>query len=262
MTPEILTQDPTFSLPVYLPDGTKLYYTTPTYADGREAARHMKALVADFLESGLLMSPPGLEAGEEKELIVVVMRRAKPSDNTPIIDFYPAWGAGGDEPFGTYKYIHMYLNTPDDIAAFLSASGFKSLDDIPLYDGRAPLKRTSGKSHAKETTVPTPFYIVRKPGNEKTGSDGKPYRPWEFVAYQPANPSPTTGKPASEPPPEKITGDPEPPWNADTVKVLCKTFGQQVVWDALGIQERASEWSGGYNAAVVKIQAKAAEAAF
>lgn len=189
------------------------------YSATLSADTDIDALIAKLLEfeekaaaAGLLVDEPGLEPGENKELIVTVMRREKPADGTPIIDFYPAWSAaGGDEPFGTYKYLHIYLNleNPQLTADFLAASGFKSLNDIPLYDGQSPLKRTKGRVHPKETAVPTPFFVVKKQGDEKIGSDGQPYRPWEFVRYErndgtsrPTPPQPTTtGQP--------IPGDPQ-----------------------------------------------------
>lgn len=196
-------QQVTFWCTGYLANGVKVSFTVPTAADGAAAYQHALAFTAALLAAGFSVNEPGLEAGEESETIVTVMRREK-SDGTPIIDFFPAWREGGDEPFGTYKYLHKYLNDGDEIAAFLSVAGFKSLNDIPLYDGQSPLKRTPGKRHAKETAVPTPFKVVRKQGVEKTGSDGKPYRPWELVRYEatgaPAAQPPTTQPPAGEPP--------------------------------------------------------------
>ncbi len=184
---------PTMWVRGWLPNGFQVSFTLPV--DTQTAYDTALAFTNGLLARGFRQTEPELEAGEESEVIVTVMRREKPSDGTPIIDFYPAWGAGGDEPFGTYKYVHKYLNDDDEIAAFLAASGFKALADIPLYDGQVSLKRTPGKRHAKETPVPTPFKVVRKQGAEKTGSDGKLYRPWELVRYEPA----ATAAPPSAP---------------------------------------------------------------
>ena len=189
-------QLPTFWVTGYLPNGVKVSYTVPIpfEVSPYEAAMQFTNML---LQGGFLLHEPGLEVGEEKERIVTVMRREKPSDGTPIIDMFPQWGAGGDEPFGTYKYLHVYLNTPEDIAAFLSAAGLKSLDQIPLYDGQGALRRTAGKKHPKEFTPPQAFMVVRAQGKEKTGSDGQPYRPWELVRYEPVSPAPA---PAVQPP--------------------------------------------------------------
>ena len=149
-----------------------------------EEVNEARLVIEAYLADGWLANAPGLQPGESRETIVTVMRRAKPEDDTPIIDFYPEWGApAGDEPYGTYKFVHKYLNNAEEIADFLAASGFKALEQIPLYDGQASLKRTHGKSHAKEMRVPTPFILVRVQGKEKTGSDGKLYKPWYLERY-------------------------------------------------------------------------------
>ncbi len=185
-------QLPQMSMAGYLPNGMKVFFTVPIALDQIEYAYEIALKMSNTLfEKGLTLTEPGLEAGESKELIKVVMRREKPSDGTPIIDMYPEWGTGGDEPYGTYKYVHTYLNTPEQITEFLQAAGLKSLEQIPLYDGQAPLKRSQGRKHAKEFPVPTPFFAVRKQGDEKTGSDGQPYRPWMLIRLESTTPQNT-----------------------------------------------------------------------
>lgn len=168
---------PEITLHYWLPNGVGI--SVKSEADSFD---DLLSISGRYLGMGLLIAPPANE-GIERELIVTVMRREK-SDGTPILDFYPAWGAGTDVPYGTYKFVHKYLNNDGDVDQFLSASGFRSLQDIPLYDGQAPLKRNVGKAHPKETRVPTPFYALRKEGKEKIDTDGKPYRPWELVGYE------------------------------------------------------------------------------
>ena len=200
----------------FLPDGRQVSITATPGCDVPALVALALELSAAMTAANITVNLPGLEPGENKEMIVTVMRREKPADGTPIIDFYPAWSTGGgDEPFGTYKYLHIYLNldNPQLTADFLAASGFKSLNDIPLYDGQSPLKRTKGRVHPKETAVPTPFFVVKKQGDEKIGSDGQPYRPWEFVRYenggtsQPQRPAaPATGFPIPENPAPSANG--------------------------------------------------------
>lgn len=174
---------PTFWTTGWLPNGAKISFTVPIATDAyTEALAFTNALLA----KGFLLNAPGLEPGEESAIIETVMRRQK-DDGTPIIDFYPQWGAGGDEPFGTYKWLHKYLNDADEIEAFCKVAGFRSLEDIPLYDGQAPLVRKAGKPHPKETRVRASFKVVKRQGEEKTGSDGKVYRPWLFVRYESDN---------------------------------------------------------------------------
>jgi len=189
---------PTFSFKGYLPNGFPVNVVVPITDDSMGACAYAVAFTNQLLADGFRLDAPGLETGEEREVIVTVMRRAKPADDTPIIDFYTEWGAGTDEPFGTYKYQHIYMDKdkPEVLADFLKFSGFKRIEDIPLYDAQTPLKRTFGKKHAKETAVPTPFKIVKKQGAEKFASDGKPYKPWEFVRFEAITPAPATPPPS------------------------------------------------------------------
>ncbi len=199
-------QLPTLWFTGFMPNGLKASVTLPIATDdGHIFFNTALKFTNELLAAGFLLNEPGLEPGEERELIVTVMRRAKPSDDTPIVDFYTDWRPGGDEPWGTYKYLHMYLGADkaDVLAALMEVSGLTSLEQIPLYDGQSPLKRTFGKVHPKELRVPTPFYVVKRQGEEKVGSDGKPFRPWEFVRFEAAN-----GAPASAP--QQPTGDPQP----------------------------------------------------
>jgi len=179
-----MTDNDTFSCQFFTPDGTKMYYTIHV---GTNVFTESIAFAAAALANGLTHEAPGLNAGENLDTITTVMRRAK-SDGTPIIDFYTDWGfaKGDNKPWGTYKFLHVYLNEdqPEMTSEFLAASGFKSLEDIPLYDGQSSLVRTEGKRHQKETAVPTPFKIIKEQGEEKIGSDGKPYRPWKLVRYE------------------------------------------------------------------------------
>lgn len=169
---------PQITLHGYLPNGVAIDIHLEN-----DSFQNALAYSNDMLAAGMLTSPP-VNEGLERQLIVTVMRREK-SDGTPIIDFYPEWGAANvDTPYGTYKFVHKYLNNDGDVDQFLNASGFKSLQDIPLYDGQAPLKRNIGKSHNKESRVPTPFVVLRKEGKEKIDSEGKPYKPWELVGYE------------------------------------------------------------------------------
>lgn len=236
----------------YFPNGFKASFTLSVSL--ASAFDEGMAFTQRLAAQGFTINPPGLESGEERELIMVVMRRAK-GDGTPIIDFYPAWGAGGDTPYGTYKYVHKYLNDDVEIADFLAVSGFKSLDDIPLYDGQGALKRTPGKSHPKERTVPKPFYVVRKQGAEKIGSDGAPYRPWELLRYESefgTAVNQSTGEIIDEKPatpknkPAQL--DPEQ-WSAVHWKALCDQFTPETVSAALQIQ-RGGQWDKSYATAL------------
>ncbi len=188
----------TFSCSYYLPDGTKMFYIRKAYQD---VVTESMAFSADALARGLTLEAPGIDDGNAVT-IVTVMRRAK-GDGTPIIDFYPEWGfpVTGKETFGTFRSLGIYMNEsePQLVANFLTISGFKSLDQIPLYDGQSPLKRTEGRPHPKETKAPTPFKIIREQGEEKIGSDGKPFRSWKLVRYEAINGNIIVDSPKNEP---------------------------------------------------------------
>lgn len=172
----------TVTIPLYLPNGLRVTINMPI-SDHLNAFAIVGGIVGKWQLDGGLINPPNAVEGEESETIVTVMRREK-DDGTPIIDFYPEWGAGNDKPYGTYKFLHMYMDD-DKVADFLAVSGFKSVNDIPLYAGQAALTRTAGKVKEGETRVPKPFKLVKQQGKEKLGTDGKAFRPWEFVRYEP-----------------------------------------------------------------------------
>lgn len=256
-------QAPTVWTTGYLPNGMKVSYTLPI-TDPMNAYQEALAFTNKLLADGLLLSEPGLEAGEESETIITVMRREK-SDGTPIIDFYPAWGAGTDEPYGTYKYIHKYMNDDAEIGEFLKVSGFKRLEDVPLYEAQAPLKRSIAKPHNKETAVPTPFKVVRKQGKEKIGSDGKPYKPWDLVRYDAlAMNTPATAQNGANGASGAIT---EGAWNETAVKQLIVHYSGKLTTEQLLAAlkvTRFGEWTGGVKAAYAAAEAflTLAEAAF
>lgn len=228
-------ETPTFSFKGYLPNGFPVNVVVPITDDSMGACAYAVAFTNQLLADGFTLDAPGLEAGEEREVIVTVMRRAKPADDTPIIDFYTEWGAGTDEPFGTYKYQHIYMDKdkPELLADFLKFSGFKRIEDIPLYDAQTPLKRTFGKKHAKETAVPTPFKIVKKQGAEKLASDGKTYKPWEFVRFEAITPTAPATPPASQPATAQASEPPRVAFTEPSISNELITIVQVVKGDSV-----------------------------
>ena len=116
---------------------TKLYHPTgalvtipislvdqilPSHAEN--ISRSIETLIA----AGFSPNMPGLEAGELMEEINAVARR-EGADMTPIIDFYSS------NKFLEKKFMHAYMNTPEDIEAFQQATGIL-LDTLTTYDGQ------------------------------------------------------------------------------------------------------------------------------
>lgn len=142
----------------YTADGFRVSLTLDIDADAGTVQELLGKL--DLVRrAGITPQAPGLEEGAEMEEVVAVMRREKPSDGTPIVDFYPAWNNAGT--YGAYKFCSLYLDTPAEIAEFEAQAGLR-LTDIPLYDGQQALKRTHGRAHAKEVQLSRPVQMTRK----------------------------------------------------------------------------------------------------
>lgn len=250
----------------------KIGVELPVPLDGVEAMRQYKSFVDGLKSQGFSFTEPGLEDGQNRELITIVMRRAKPSDDTPIIDMFPNWGFGEPEPYGTHKFVRVYLNAPrnenepDMVAEFLAASGFKSLEEIPLYESATALKRNIDKRHPKETDVPTPFYLVRyKPGKDTVKPDGTIISAsWELLRYESAR---ADGSPVATPPaqssgnPPPATGATERKWDEAAVDELSNKYGTEVVKTVLKIR-RGGDWKQGYGKAVALLEANKQATAF
>lgn len=113
------------------------------------------AAVGDILAAGFTVNAPGLEAGEQKEMIGSVIRSEKTNDDgslTPVAGLYNTSDAY------KHSFIKLYLNQPEQIADLEAASGLKFFS-LPLYDGAAMPE----KGHKKITRASRPFGIVWGP---------------------------------------------------------------------------------------------------
>jgi hypothetical protein len=116
------------------------------------------AAVEAILAAGFLVTAPGLEEGEHKEVISHVVKREKENQDgsqTTIVDLYPAGEA-------RYSFLSVYLNSGDQVAAFEYASGL-SVGKLPLYVGAGKIERGANKkSDALIIPTPSPFSVVWK----------------------------------------------------------------------------------------------------
>ncbi len=116
--------------------------------------------VSAALAAGFLVAAPGLEAGEQREEIGYVARKSKDNDRggtTPVLDLYPA------NEQAKFAVLSVYLNTPEDVAAFEHASGLK-LAALQVYIGDNKIER--GKKRELDALVakaPKPFGVVLIP---------------------------------------------------------------------------------------------------
>jgi hypothetical protein len=156
---------------------------------------HIKAYSADDYEITLVMSGtladvtkklveiraagfsahPSEAAQPEQQAIASVMRHMTDSGNM-VIAAYPRWQREGK--YGEYKFASIYLDSPEDIAQFEAQSGLK-INDIPVSDGEAGVRRKYGKSYPKEVAVKRPFDMKRIP--DGVNSDGNPRYRYVYV---------------------------------------------------------------------------------
>src|SRR5690348_3416784 len=100
-------QYPTMWTTGYLANGMKVSFTFPIRNEF-EACKQALEITNKLLADGFLMTEPGLEAGEESEMIGRVSRRSKTnSDKTvsPVIDLY------GVHDALKFKVMSIYLDT-------------------------------------------------------------------------------------------------------------------------------------------------------
>ncbi len=116
------------------------------------------AAVGAALDAGWLVTAPGLEEGEEREVIGWVLKSIHSNEDreTPFVLLYSA-----NEAL-TWSILKVYLNTPQDQAAFEHASRMK-LAEMPEYVGQDKPQR--GTNHRTDTYIvpaPRPFGVVFK----------------------------------------------------------------------------------------------------
>lgn len=167
-----------------------LQVTLPIIADYDYAAA-FKAVSAS-LDAGFLVAAPGLEEGEEKEEVGWVCRGAfeKEGEVTPYVLLYAV-----NEQL-TWSFLKVYLNKPQDIAAFEYASKLQ-FDKLPDYVGNdKPQRGASKKTDAFIVKVPKPFTVVykRNPKHNDT-EEGKMKPARLFVRWSDTKPDGAQGKP-------------------------------------------------------------------
>lgn len=176
-----------------------------------EAYAQAKAITDKLIADGFTLHEPGLDAGEVKEQVGYVSRRQKKNDDatiTPIIDVYSPNEAM------KFKFISVYLNTPEDVTDFEKASGHK-LSSLPLVPGKAALDKSDDSGAVVKVNQVT--YIITKPNpyfdpDEKDISKMKPkhtFIRWETAAAQPKPEAPQPVSPATVPAGEPAKADPQ-----------------------------------------------------
>lgn len=178
---------PMFGVNGWLPNGMKVFYNIPVRSP-LTAFEEALAFTNALLALGFTQTEPGLGRGEHTELIGLVSRRAKTNKDgstSTVLDLYAA------AQHLTYRYMAVYLDTPEDIAAFESASGLK-LNQVPLnLADSAPSKDNTRLvvSPVKPLTV----VYTNNPDYDETSDAKKPKRlfvRWEAIAPNGASSNP------------------------------------------------------------------------
>lgn len=203
---------------VYSHDGFKLNIVLAIASTADIASR-----LDEIRALGLTPNLPGLEPGQEKEVIKTVIRRQS-ERGTPIIDFYTDWMYEGK--FGEHKYAHMYLDE-DDIAEFEAQSGLK-FADLPLCDSQTPIKRKFGQRNKYEVDVKRSFEIVKTPDGQH--DNGMPRYRYSYAAPAPSSPSLVTGKGAGD-------GEDVNPFLSEDTQLIIRTALAAAKMDKNGAYE-------------------------
>lgn len=122
--------------------------------------------VTGYLTAGFLVNAPGMEEGEQKEMIGYVCRRAKLNHDgteTDLIDLYV------DHDAMMFKVLSVYLDTEDDIQAFATVAGIHP-SKLPLFDGGNAPERGTPVGNRYIQRMDRPFGVIHKP-NPKYNPD-------------------------------------------------------------------------------------------
>ncbi len=175
--------DPNYALThLYHPSGAKISIPITiqpgeTYSSvGQDLVRAVSSLI----EAGLLVNMPGLDEGElVDEVVSVACRMSK--DNTKIVAFYKA------HPKLEKKFIHEYLDTPEQIADFEAATGLR-LASLPVFDGDKDITKDHRNAAKYIIPLPRPVKLVYrvsdrwKKWNETDGQGQQPQK-YELLRY-------------------------------------------------------------------------------
>lgn len=140
---------------LYHPSGAQVSLPVPLLSRlTTQQALDVLGSVSEYINVGFLVNAPDLENGELIEEVNAVARR-EAKDETPIIDFYSS------NMKLLKKFMHVYLNTEQDVAAFEEASGLK-LAALPVYDGALAIARDDNKARKYIVSLPRPIKLVWK----------------------------------------------------------------------------------------------------
>lgn len=156
---------------LFHPKGPQVTLPVPCMGEKGYDYRIAFNAVTAALEAGFLVVAPGLEEGEEKETVGWVLRGAFEGDRgtTPFVLLY------ADNDALTWSFLKVYLNKPEDVAAFEYASKM-TLEKLPDYVGNdKPQRGASQKTDRFIVKAPRTFGVVFKknPKHDPNTEEGK-----------------------------------------------------------------------------------------
>lgn len=196
-----------FSTSGYLPNGMRVFFEVP-FTDAATAYDTALQFTNMLLSRGLLINAPGLEDGEQKEQASCFIRSLKTNDDgteTNVIHLYPM-NAGAQ-----YKFLTVYLDTADDIAAFEQAAGV-TLASVPQWLADAPPQKDSATAKKYFVHPPKPLVAIHKANPRYEEGNKKPKRlfvRWDVTQQHMDAPAPMPPQP--QPAPAVVTPTPAKP---------------------------------------------------
>jgi hypothetical protein len=186
---------PSLRTKAFTPSGRWIEFTVSATSIAELIAKAFE-LDTQLAAAGLSVREPGLNEGEQRETITYVVRRSHMDGEreTPMLDLYP-------EKL-EYRFMSVYLNTPEDVAIFEQVSGMK-LMDIPYCNFTSPLQRgKDGRNDAAYLrAMPKPTGVIFKmnPAYEEGGKKAKRlFVRWADAATPPPPTTPAAAQPAPE----------------------------------------------------------------
>jgi hypothetical protein len=248
---------PMMSVSGWLPNGMKVFFQMPVYATN--AFEDAMAFTNMLQSKGFSQQEPGLGKGEHRELIGSAGRRNKKNKDgtvSPVLDLY------AEASHLTFRYMAIYLDTPEDIKTFETVSGIK-LDSIPLNKMDAAPGRDNAELVVKFKTPATLVY-TNNPDYDETSTDKKPKRlfvRWDGIGVQKEAPSGLNANVGAN------GGILEGDWNPQTVKDFVTSYQGKLDTEQLLTALRVTrfgEWTHGKVAAYSAADAalKIAQVAF
>lgn len=182
-------QQPTAWVRAYRADGWQVNFTL--VLDPADLAGSANTQIAALAAGGFTPNAPGVPDGGNVEMIGWVSRRIQINSDerpdTPIIDLFL------DNEGWNGRMVGIYLNTPEEVAAFEHACGIK-MTALPLYDSAIPAKRDDPRSSKYVVRLPRPTaaFIGENPrweGAEDKKNQKRKFFGWKDAPVAPAQPA-------------------------------------------------------------------------